>query len=58
MSTPREKKIPDKLRFDYVTQAAYKENKRFYNECTEEVIAFCEERGISCHIKAKTMTDE
>ena len=40
------------------TVSAYKENKLFYNECAEEVIAFCEERGISYHIKAKTMTDE
>lgn len=40
------------------TVSAYKENKHFYNECAEEVIAFCEKRGISYHIKAKTMTDE
>ena len=40
------------------TVSAYKENKHFYNECAEEVIAFCEERGISYHIKAKTQTKE
>jgi len=40
------------------TVSAYKENKRFYNECAEEVIAFCEERSINCHIKAKTQTKE
>jgi len=40
------------------TVSAYKDNKHFYNECAEEVIAFCEERGISYHIKAKTMTEE
>ena len=38
--------------------SAYKENKSFYNECAEEVIAFCEERGIMYHIKTKTMTVE
>lgn len=38
------------------TVSAYRENKRFYNECAEEVIAFCKERDISYHIKAKTMT--
>jgi hypothetical protein len=40
------------------TVSAYKENKHFYNECAKEVIAFCEKRGISCHIKAKTQTEE
>ena len=35
---------------------AYKDNKQFYNKCAEEVIAFCNERGIGCHIKAKTQT--
>ena len=40
------------------TVSAYKENKQFYNECAEEVIAFCEGRGISYHIKAKTQTKE
>ena len=40
------------------TVSAYKDNKHFYNECAEEVIAFCEERGISYHIKAKTITEE
>ncbi len=40
------------------TVSAYKENKHFYNECADEVITFCEERGISYHIKAKTQTKE
>ena len=40
------------------TVSAYKGNKLFYNECAEQVIKFCEGRGISYHIKAKTMTDK
>lgn len=38
------------------TVSAYKENKHFYNKCAEDVIAFCEERGIDYHIKNKTQT--
>lgn len=30
----------------------------YYNKCAEEVIAFCKERSINCHIKAKTQTKE
>ena len=40
------------------TVTEYKENKHFYNECAEEVLTFCEERGISYHIKTKTQTEE
>lgn len=40
------------------TVSAYKQNKHFYNECAKEVIAFCEEQGISYHIKEKTQTKE
>lgn len=40
------------------TVTEYKENKHFYNECAEEVITFCEQRGISYHIKTKTQTEE
>ena len=36
----------------------YKEHKAFYNKCAAEVIAFCQEHGISCHIKDKTITEE
>lgn len=38
--------------------SAYPEYKRFYNECANEVIQFCEERGISYHIKNGTITEE
>ncbi len=38
--------------------SAYKDNKRFYNKCAEEVIAFCEKMGIQYHIKNKTQTKE
>lgn len=37
--------------------SAYKTHKKFYNECTTEVIKFCEERGIDYHIKDKTITE-
>lgn len=36
--------------------SAYPEHKQFYNECAKEVIEFCEERGISYHIKKGTIT--
>lgn len=32
--------------------------KQFYNECAEQVIAFCKERRISYHIKTGTLTVE
>ena len=38
--------------------SAYKESKHFYNKCAEEVIAFCEDRDISYHIKTKTQTKD
>lgn len=34
----------------------YKAHKDFYNQKAEEVISFCEKRGIDYHIKEKTMT--
>ena len=40
------------------TISAFRENKPFYNECAEKVIAFCKDRGIDCHIKNKTQTKE
>ena len=40
------------------TVSSYKENKHFYNECVRKVVAFCEEQGISYHIKEKTKTKE
>ena len=36
--------------------SAYKENKSFYNECAKKVVIFCENKGISYHIKEKTLT--
>lgn len=35
---------------------AYKGHKEFYNQKAQEVIAFCETRGIQYHIKNKTIT--
>lgn len=36
----------------------YPEHKHFYNEKAQEVIKFCTEKGISYHIKEKTITEE
>lgn len=36
--------------------SAYEDHRRFYNECAEEVIAFCENRNIEYHKKNKTQT--
>ena len=38
------------------TVSAYANSKRFYNECAEKVISFCEKMGIQYHIKSKTQT--
>ena len=38
--------------------SAYAEHKRFYNERAQEVIEFCEQRGIAYHIKKGTITEE
>ena len=35
----------------------YADHKNFYNEKAAEVIAFCDEHGISCHIKDGTITE-
>lgn len=40
-----------------VTQG-YQDHKHFYNEKAQEVIDFCEARGIAYHIKDKTITEE
>lgn len=42
----------------YKTGVEYTQHKQFFNDRAAEVIAFCQERGIDCHIKAKTTTDE
>ncbi|MPN50079.1 hypothetical protein SDC9_197705 [bioreactor metagenome] len=34
---------------------AYAENKQFFNEKAAEVVAFCDERGITYHIKEGTI---
>lgn len=36
--------------------SSYKKHKQFYNEKAEEVIGFCQSRGIAYHIKEKTIT--
>lgn len=38
--------------------SAYKQHKKFYNQCAATVIKFCEERQIVYHIKDKTITLE
>ncbi len=40
------------------TANSYEKHRAFYNECAAEVISFCSEHGISCHIKEKTITEE
>lgn len=37
--------------------SAYKEHRQFYNDRAAEVIAFCDEHGISYHIKDGTKTE-
>ena len=37
--------------------SAYKDHKKFFNERAEEVISFCDEHGISYHIKVGTITE-
>ncbi len=38
--------------------SAYRNHKQFFNECAAEVLDFCNEHGIACHIKAKTITKD
>lgn len=35
---------------------AYKDHKEFFNTCAQQVIRFCEEKGIAYHIKKGTVT--
>lgn len=37
--------------------AAYKDYQVFYNNAAQTVIDFCDEQGIDCHIKEKTLVD-
>lgn len=36
---------------------AYTRHKEFYNELAAQVIDFCKQRNIQCHIKEKTITE-
>lgn len=38
--------------------SGYKENKDFYNKCAMQVMDFCKENGIACHIKTGTITEK
>lgn len=44
-------------RMNYVKTAGsgYPDNRRFYRDCAERVMAYCRRNGKSCHIKAGTM---
>lgn len=43
-------------RMNYSTEvSAYKEHKRFFNDCATQAIKFCEERNIRYHIKNGTI---
>lgn len=37
--------------------SAYRNHKQFYNECAQQVIAFCNEQGLAYHIKEGTISD-
>ena len=37
--------------------SSYKEHKAFYNEAAQQVINFCNDRGIAYHIKDGTITE-
>ena len=36
---------------------SFKQHKKFYNDCTKQVIKFCMNHGIDCHIKKGTFTN-
>lgn len=38
--------------------SAYKDHKMFYNQCAAEVIDYCHNHGIACHIKNGTISEE
>ena len=45
-------------RMNYNTEVtAFAQYKQFFNEKATEVITFCNEQGISCHIKNGTITE-
>lgn len=35
----------------------YTQHKQFYNDCAQQVMKFCEDKGITYHIKNKTITE-
>lgn len=37
--------------------SAYKNHKDYFNQCADQVIAFCNEKGIAYHIKSGTITE-
>jgi hypothetical protein len=38
--------------------SGYKKAKSFYNTCAQQVLVFCKEHNIACHIKTGTLTAE
>jgi DNA repair photolyase len=38
--------------------SAYKKNKEFYNKCATQVITYCKNNKIACHIKTGTITEK
>lgn len=38
--------------------SAYKDHKTFYNQCAAEVIDYCSNHGIACHIKNGTISEK
>lgn len=38
--------------------SAYKEYKFFYDKCAAQVVGYCKDNNIACHIKTGTITEE
>ncbi|MBU2592904.1 radical SAM protein [Patescibacteria group bacterium] len=44
-------------KFNYNTHSSqFKNSKEFYDDCAGKVVAFCQEKGLECHIKFGTRT--
>ncbi|MFH0971113.1 MAG: radical SAM protein [Candidatus Micrarchaeota archaeon] len=41
-----------------VQSKVFEDNESFYESCADEVLAFCKENGISCHIKFGTKSED
>lgn len=59
MDILKEIRFVDKIIFDRTNYgkevSAYQDHREFYNHCAEQVITFCNENDIDCHIKDRTI---